>query len=74
MSKQPYQCPRCDYMCKIRQDIKKHFLRKTLCPSKNDIVLTDEIKDSVYKNRVYHLSKLNSRDRDVKEKIEQDVK
>ena len=59
MSKQPYQCPRCEYMCKIRQDIKKHFSRKTICPCKNDIVLTDEIKDFVYINRVYHPPKLN---------------
>ena len=53
----PYTCARCNYVTKIKRDIKLHFTRKTICPKINDIELTDEIKESIIRDRIYHKPK-----------------
>lgn len=55
----PYCCIRCGYKTEHKTNMKHHFYKKLRpCPgSINDIVLTDEIKQSILDNRVYHLPK-----------------
>ena len=50
-----YLCPRCYYVTKYKGDMKRHLYRlKTPCySSKNNIVMTDEIKEHVLKHRRY---------------------
>jgi hypothetical protein len=51
---QPFCCPRCNYETKIGRDMNLHFQRKTGCTNINNIELTDEIKEIVLKDRIYH--------------------
>jgi hypothetical protein len=55
----PYTCPRCDYKNKDKYSIRRHLYDRTQeCPAyKNDIELTDEIKEYILKNRVYQIPK-----------------
>jgi hypothetical protein len=57
MMRVPYTCPCCNYSTIKKFNIIKHFYNlKKPCPkSYNDIELTDEIKEYVIINRVYHL-------------------
>lgn len=50
-----YECPRCGYHTKYKTHIHKHFYNKhKQCPAlKQDIVLTDEVKQYVLDNRIY---------------------
>lgn len=52
-----YVCPRCNYSTYWKSHMINHFQRKTACINKNDITLTDEIKEIVLKDHVYHLKK-----------------
>jgi 5-methylcytosine-specific restriction endonuclease McrA len=59
--KHPYTCPRCEYNTSKKSDIHKHFyvLKKT-CPAiKQDIELTDNIKQYILDNRIYNDLKQN---------------
>lgn len=49
-----YICARCSYTTKVKQNIEKHFNRKRICANINDVVLTDDIKQIVLKDKVYH--------------------
>lgn len=55
----PYKCIRCGYRTKNKTNIKKHlYERKTQCPaSRNKIELTNEVKEEIMINRVYHIPK-----------------
>ena len=57
MSKDPYECPRCGYCTNVKQNIHKHlYTKKKICQGiKDSIDLTDDIKESVLKNRKYHV-------------------
>ena len=57
MSKEPYECPRCGYNTNVKQNMQKHFYeKKKACQGiKDNIELTEDIKDAVMKNRRYHL-------------------
>jgi hypothetical protein len=57
MPKKPnYQCPRCGYETHQRGHMNSHFYNtKKSCPAiKNPIDLTDEIKEYILDNRIYH--------------------
>lgn len=55
----PYSCIRCGYKTQRKSCMQKHLLvNKNMCPgSENDIELTDEIKQYIIENRVYHIPK-----------------
>jgi hypothetical protein len=55
----PYSCIKCNFLTKNKKDMRRHlFERKTVCSGTlNDIELTDEIKECILKNRVYHIPK-----------------
>ncbi len=55
----PYTCPRCNYHTKDKFNMRNHlYKRKKQCPgSKNDILLTDEIKEKILENRIYKIPK-----------------
>lgn len=54
--KHPYTCPRCGYVAKQKSHMNKHLYElKKPCPATHqDIELTDEIKQYILNNRVYH--------------------
>ncbi len=59
-SKYPdYTCPRCNYKTLKKNHMEKHlFSRKKQCPGHCiDITLTDEIKQHILNNRIYHIPK-----------------
>ena len=53
----PYTCIRCDYKSKDKRNMRRHLYdRKIVCPGcKNNIELTEEIKDCILLNRIYHI-------------------
>lgn len=55
----PYQCPRCGYETEQKGHMRVHLYNlKGVCPSsKNDLVLTDHIREAVLTNRLYHIPK-----------------
>lgn len=55
----PYQCPRCGYKSAKKWDMQRHLYgRDKECQGEvEDIELTDEIKESIIKNRIYHRPK-----------------
>jgi hypothetical protein len=55
----PYTCPRCDYTTPRKPAMRYHLYHlKKPCPkSKVDIELTDEIREYILQNRVYHVPK-----------------
>ena len=54
--KLPYTCICCGYEAIQKNDMRKHLYKKKPCPqTKNIIELTDQIKDHIMKNKVYHL-------------------
>ena len=58
MPRQPdYECPRCGYSTRHKAFMRKHLLSlKKPCPSSRlTIELTDDIKQHILDNRVYHL-------------------
>lgn len=57
MKKEPYTCNRCGYITSRKENMSRHLyeLKKT-CPAiKNVIELTDEIKQHILDNRIYHI-------------------
>ena len=54
--KPPYTCCRCGYETRRKDHMEKHLYKLfTQCPgATQDIELTDEIKEAIVKNRVYH--------------------
>jgi hypothetical protein len=52
----PYTCIRCGYMSEKKSHMQQHLLNaKRGCPSSRmDIILTDEIKQYILENRIYH--------------------
>jgi hypothetical protein len=54
-SRDPYQCIRCGYSTKRKDDMRKHLYSiKSQCPTtKNDLELTEEIKQHILNYRVY---------------------
>jgi len=57
-TKPNYTCPRCGFETKRKPDIRRHFNNMNSCPGcVNAIVLTDEIKQAVLENRIYHVEK-----------------
>jgi hypothetical protein len=54
-----YTCPRCGYETKEKYRMRDHFYkRQKHCPcGVRDLVLTDEIKEKVMSERVYHIPK-----------------
>lgn len=57
MTKIEYCCIRCGYTTPLKKNMRIHFYRKKRpCPASNhDIELTDEVKEYILTNRVYHL-------------------
>jgi hypothetical protein len=55
MNKEKYECPRCGYTTKTKQNIWKHLytLKKTCQGIKNTLELNDEIKEYILNNRKY---------------------
>ena len=62
MKKEPYACICCGYTTHLKNDMKRHlYIGKKPCPKiLNDIELTDEIKDYILTNRVYHINIKNT--------------
>jgi hypothetical protein len=54
-----YTCIRCDYKTDEKRNMKRHLYEKNKpCQSKkNKIELTDEIKEEIMNNRIYHIPK-----------------
>lgn len=52
----PYECPRCYYTTQYSTSMHNHLYgRKKICPSeKEDVTLTDEIKETIMLKRIYH--------------------
>jgi hypothetical protein len=49
-----FRCPRCFYEAPRKQQIQYHMNRTRICPAeKDDIELTDEIRNIVYNKRIY---------------------
>lgn len=50
-----YTCPRCGYKSSKKWDMQRHlYTRMKVCPGEvDDITLTEEIKESIIKNKVY---------------------
>ena len=56
--KEQYSCVRCGYESQDRACMRRHFYKKKPCPStKNDIQLTEDIKQHILENRVYQIPK-----------------
>lgn len=53
----PYTCCRCGYTTKLKANMRKHLYRRhDNCPAtKNNIILTEELKNHILENRVYKL-------------------
>ena len=49
-----FVCPRCDYKSLHKVDMKRHFGRKNPCVNDNDVDLTEEVKELVLTDRIYH--------------------
>jgi hypothetical protein len=55
----PYKCIRCDYTTKDKRNMRNHFNRQKPCPGKkNDIELTEFIKEKILSNRIYIIPKV----------------
>jgi hypothetical protein len=54
-----YTCPRCNFQTKNKKDMRRHlYEKKTICSAtKNNIELTDEIKEDILLNRIYKILK-----------------
>ena len=52
-----YICARCNYESNLRRYMQRHFNRKRPCPKINDVILTDEIKQMILEDHVYHIPK-----------------
>jgi hypothetical protein len=53
-----YQCPRCGYCTRQKNDIRRHFFKRKLCPAlKHDVEMTNEIKEYVLANFAYKVDK-----------------
>ena len=59
MKKNPYQCIRCGYIAQQKSHMNFHLYNlKKPCPCLcNNIDLTDEIKEHIFANRIYHIPK-----------------
>ena len=59
MPKDNYLCVRCGFNTKIKNDIRRHFYNlKKICPAtKNNVELTEEIKEYILNNRIYIIPK-----------------
>jgi hypothetical protein len=62
MTLKPYTCPRCGYKTNDKRNMRRHLYKlKKICPAaENEIELTDEIKEKILTNRIYHLPKVVS--------------
>lgn len=49
-----YKCPRCRYETPRRQYMVRHFERGKICPNRDGLELTDFIKETVLRDRIYH--------------------
>lgn len=56
MTRQPYTCPRCGYKTQKKSNFYNHLFKKLIeCPAEvSNIVLTDEFKEHLMKNRVWN--------------------
>lgn len=54
--KDPYTCPRCGYVTNRKSNMHSHLAKKkVVCPAtKQDIDLTDAVKEYILTNRIYH--------------------
>ncbi len=54
--RQPYTCPRCGYVAQQKGHMRKHlFTLQKQCPATQNVIeLTEEIKEHILNNRVYH--------------------
>ena len=63
MPKRPfvhYECPRCGYKTEQKVHMRKHlFIKKKPCPNMYNIELTDEIKNIILSERIYHVPNKN---------------
>jgi hypothetical protein len=55
----PFTCPRCGLTTFQKGDMRKHLNRKTPCQCvhESQLQLTDEIKEIILRDRVYHVPK-----------------
>lgn len=52
-----YICPRCGLSTEYKGNMRQHFERKSLCKNRHNLLLTEEIKEIVLRDRVYHKPK-----------------
>lgn len=62
MVKEPYECPRCGYSTGTKQNIYKHlYMKKKMCQGVlSNLDLTEEVKDSILKNRRHHIVQIQA--------------
>ncbi len=63
MEENNYYCPCCGFNSKYKNDMRRHLNKKTPCPirlreaQEAKLSLTNEIKEFILKNRIYHIPK-----------------
>lgn len=64
MPRPQYKCPRCSYKTPQKSNMRRHLYElKIICPACTfDIELTDEIKEYILLNRVWHQSKVKAKE------------
>lgn len=55
-----YICPRCNHSTVNKADIRRHFKRTRLCPNKNAISLTPDIIETVMKDHIFRVEKVET--------------
>ena len=70
-SNPPYECIRCNYETSHKPDMKRHlYASKKVCPSvRNQIELTDEIKEEILNNRRYRIPHVKKEKKEIKASI-----
>ena len=58
VKQEDYQCPRCGYHSYQKARMRNHlYAKKVMCPAtKNVIELTDDLKQHILDNRIYHIT------------------
>ena len=49
-----YMCPKCEYTSNRRSIMRRHLYKKHTCENICNLELTDEIRECVLRDRIYH--------------------
>jgi len=66
----PYTCICCGYDTRHKPAMRRHLYNRRSCPKVlNDIQMTDEIREYILENRVYHIPKLQDQHKTINQTI-----